>query len=430
MSRSIRVAAVQLRAHARADFDSSIDAIVESVANAAAHADLVVLPEGTLPAYVLEHDDVDEASITAAISRFASIAQASRCAIVAGAAMRSGGALRNAAVVIDVDGRLAGRADKVFLWHFDRRWFAPGETISPVRTAIGALGVMICADGRISTIARTLVDRGAELLVMPTAWVTSGRNPHDLENVQADLLARVRARENRVPFVAANKCGVEAGCVAYCGKSQIVDALGNVVAIAAEREPEIVRASVGPGESVRRSTLPAPPSRDSHAAPLRVAFAAGERGIDIARAMRFLGATVAVTPERGIGAIDAAIPTVAVGDDDVYDPGVLTAYRRAGYRAFVWTCSGHPEWWESFARARALELRLYAIVFEPGGRRAFAVDPDGAVVAGTFDEFRLAMFSLDPRRTAETTVAPETDVLEGFERAAAIAGVPPTEPAP
>ncbi|HXM07147.1 MAG TPA: carbon-nitrogen hydrolase family protein [Candidatus Acidoferrum sp.] len=423
MSRSIRVAAVQLRAHARADFESSIDTIVQSVASAASDADLVVLPEGTLPAYVLERDDVDDTAIATALSRLALLAGLHRCAIVVGAAQRCGDTLRNAAVVIDVDGRIAGRADKLFLWHFDHRWFSPGETIAPVQTSIGRMGVMICADGRIPTIARTLVDRGAEILVMPTAWVTSGRNPHQLENVQADLLARVRARENRVPFVAANKCGVELGCVAYCGKSQIVDALGNVVAIADQHQPEILRAGVAMGHSPQRAPHPAPASRESSIAPaVRVAFGIDERGLDVARAMQFLGADLAVTPQRGIGAIDAVIPTVAVSDDDVHDPGVLAAFRRAGYRAFVWTCRETSAWTESLARARALELRVYAVVFDSLAGRAFAVDPDGIVIAGTFGDFQLAMFSLDPRRTAETTVAPETDVLEGLERAGAIAG--------
>jgi predicted amidohydrolase len=423
MSRSIRVAAVQLRAHARADFESSIDAIVQSVAGAASHADLVVLPEGTLPAYVLERADVDDTAIATALSRLATLAALHRCVIVVGAALRCGDTLRTAAVVIDVDGRIAGRADKLFLWHFDHRWFSPGETIAPVQTSIGRIGVMICADGRIPTIARTLVDRGADILVIPTAWVTSGRNPHQLENVQADLLARVRARENHVPFVAANKCGVELGCVAYCGKSQIVDALGNVVAIADEHEPEILRASVDLGHAPKRAPRPAPASRESSiAASVRVAFGIDEHGLDIARAMQFLGADLAVTPQHGIGAIDRFIPTIAVSDEDVHDPGVLAAFRRAGYRAFVWTSGDTSGWTESFARARALELRVYAVDFDSVAGRAFAIDPDGIVVAGTFDDFRLAMFSLDPRRTAETTVAPETDVLEGLERAGAIAG--------
>jgi predicted amidohydrolase len=422
MSRSIRVAAVQLRAHARANFESSIDTIVQSVAGAASQADLVVLPEGTLPAYVLERDDVDDTAIATALSRLATLAKLHRCVIVVGAAVRCGDTLRNAAVVIDVDGRIAGRADKLFLWHFDHRWFSPGETIAPVQTSIGRIGVMICADGRIPTIARTLVDRGAEILVMPTAWVTSGRDPHQLENVQADLLARVRARENYVPFVAANKCGVELGCVAYCGKSQIVDALGNVLAIADQHDPEVLRASVDPGHCPQRAPHPVPASRESSITPVRVAFGIDEHGLDVARAMQFLGADLAITPQRGIGAIDAIIPTVALNDDDVHDPGVLAAFRRAGYRAFVWTCRENSGWTVSLARARALELRVYAVVFDSVAGRAFAIDPDGVVIAGTFGDFRLAMFSLDPRRTAETTVAPETDVLEGLERAGAIAG--------
>jgi predicted amidohydrolase len=422
MSRSIRVAAVQLRAHARANFESSIDTIVQSVAGAASQADLVVLPEGTLPAYVLERDDVDDAAIATALSRLTTLAKLHRCVIVVGAAVRCGDTLRNAAVVIDIDGRIAGRADKLFLWHFDHRWFSPGETIAPVQTSIGRIGVMICADGRIPTIARTLVDRGAEILVMPTAWVTSGRDPHQLENVQADLLARVRARENHVPFVAANKCGVELGCVAYCGKSQVVDALGNVLAIADQHDPQVLRASVDLGHCPQRAPHPVPASRESSMTPVRVAFGIDEHGLDVARAMQFLGADLAITPQRGIGAIDAIIPTVALNDDDVHDPGVLAAFRRAGYRAFVWTCRETSGWTESLARARALELRVYAVVFDSVAGRAFAIDPDGIVIAGTFGDFRLAMFSLDPRRTAETTVAPETDVLEGLERAGAIAG--------
>ncbi|MFZ0364192.1 MAG: hypothetical protein WAL67_08295, partial [Candidatus Cybelea sp.] len=80
---------------------------------------------------------------------------------------------------------------------------------------------------------------------------------------------------------------------------------------------------------------------------------------------------------------------------------------------------GEP-WSERLARARALELRLYIVVFDRSRSRAFAVDPDGVIVAGTFDEYRLASFSLDPRKTAETTVAPGSDVREGLERVARI----------
>ena len=115
--------------------------------------------------------------------------------------------------------------------------------------------MLVCADGRLPTIARTLVERGAEILVMPTAWVTSGRDPRALENAQADLMINVRARENGVPFLAANKCGVERGAVAYCGKSAIVAADGTFLARAPQSEAGVIAHEIeagGPASHLRR----------------------------------------------------------------------------------------------------------------------------------------------------------------------------------
>ena len=119
MNRSVRVAALQLAAHDRAGFSGAIDGIVDAVGRAAAQADLVVLPEGTLPAYVLGDAPVDSTAIEAGLARLQNIAAAEHAAIVVGAAARDGASLYNGAFVIDTDGSLAGRADKLFLWHFD-----------------------------------------------------------------------------------------------------------------------------------------------------------------------------------------------------------------------------------------------------------------------------------------------------------------------
>jgi hypothetical protein len=127
--------------------------------------------------------------------------------------------------------------------------------------------------------------------------------------------------------------------------------------------------------------------------------------------------------------LDRAIPTVAISDELAYDPVALPVYRQAGYRAAVWTASCSSEWTVAFARARALELRIYVVVFDRSADRAFAVDPDGAIVAGTFGEYRLASFTLDPRKTMETTVAPGTDIAEGLARVGTIAGRKDIEPA-
>jgi predicted amidohydrolase len=423
MIRSLRVAAVQLRAHDRAGYEQTLPSILDQIAEAANGADLVVVPEATFPAYVLGTDPLDHDAVEVAVEALRDLARRTDTALVAGVAF-GGERQRNAALVIDRDGTVAGRADKLFLWHFDRRWFEAGDRLAPVQTSIGLLGAFVCADGRIPTIARSLVDRGAEILVMPTAWVTSGRNPAVLENVQADLLARIRARENGVPFIAANKCGVEMGMVAYCGKSQIADATGGIVAIAGERDAAIIRAVVDVGTpSAHRHSVAEPTPRATVAdRPMRIAISFEPLPGDLDARLDVLDDLYAVAPQAAdrFAALDRAIPSIRVTDDDVLDPGGLVGYRRAGYRLVVWTTAGDPVWVERIARARALELRVYVIVLGQSERRAYAIDPDGVILAGTFDDFTLASFSLDPRKTMETTVAPGTDVSDGLGRIAAL----------
>ncbi len=425
MPRTLRLGALQLRAHDRRDFDTLYVSVVQRIERSARQHDLLVLPEGTFPAYVLGDSAVDERSLATVTAELQRVARESSCAIVAGIAMFRDGELHNGALVIDRDGAIAGSAEKIFLWHFDRQWFAPGTRIEPISTSLGKLGVLICADGRMPGIARALVDRGAELLVMPTAWVTSGRNPAMLENLQADLLASVRAFENGTPFVAANKCGVEMGMVAYCGKSQIVDALGETRALASQLDEEIVSARIEIGApKPYRVTLPVPTEpRAAGAGTVRVAISSRALPNDIDERLRILEANVALSPEPdGIAQLERqGVPIARVDAGDVFDPGFLIEYRLAGYRAIVLDATSTHPWLERVARARAAELRMYVIVFDRATQRAYAIDPDGTIVAGTFDGFVIASFALDLRRTEQTLVAPGTDVADGIGRVQSIA---------
>ena len=425
MSRTIRIAAVQLAAHDRLDFENALPGAIERLETAARDHDLIVAPEGTVPAYVLGAQNVDASLLARAHEQVARVARAHACTIVLGTALRREGALYNGALVFDADGSIAGSAEKIFLWHFDRQWFTAGSSLMPIDTAAGRLGVLICADGRMPSIARTLVDRGAELLVMPTAWVTSGRNPSDLENIQADLLARVRALENGVPFAAANKCGTELRMVAYCGKSQIVDADGTLLAMAPQDQPAIVSATLSlHRRAAHRSELPRiePRTMPSRTA-MRVAISHEPLPGDIDARLRILEAHLALCTHAhdDFERFDDALGAIRCDAELAYDPGFLVGYRRAGYRAAVLDALHADPWLERVARTRAAELRMYVIVFDRSAQRAYAIDPDGVVVAGTFGNFTIASFALDPARTAQTLVAPGTDVAEGIERVAALA---------
>ena len=64
---------------------------------------------------------------------------------------------------------------------------------------------------------------------------------------EREFRVAVRARENGVPLVAANKVGVEARSVAYCGKSQIVAADGSIVALASQDEETTVHGTIAIG---------------------------------------------------------------------------------------------------------------------------------------------------------------------------------------
>lgn len=425
MTRSIRVAALQLRAHDLAEFETAFEHALSRVSDAAARNDLLVLPEGTIPAYVLGSNRIDDRVVDAAIDRLAAIAARHAVAIVAGAALRTERGLVNAAVVIDGDGRIAGIAGKLFLWHFDRKWFVPGDTLTPIDTCVGRIGALVCADGRIPTLANALALRGAEILAMPTAWVTSGRDPQHLENVQADLLARVRAYENGVPFVAANKCGTEVGMVAYCGKSQIVDARGNVVRAASEDAEETIEAVVEPAPRRNAMDVLAAPNVRSGSGSnetLRVAISPHALPPDIAERLELLDAAYAIAPD-GLDSredLDRVACVVALRAEAIADPRVLAGHRRSGARVAIVDVRAHSSWTLPLVRARAIELRMYVIVFDRPSERAYAVDPDGVVVAGTFGAYRIASFSLDLHKTTQTLVAPGTDIERGLDLIASL----------
>lgn len=93
------------------------------------------------------------------------------------------------------------------------------------------VGLMTCYDLRFPELARSLVDAGAEVLVVPAAWVAG---PHKVEHWRT--LARARAIENTCYVVAVGQPGPR-----YTGHSIVVDPLGEVVVEAGEG-PEVLTA--------------------------------------------------------------------------------------------------------------------------------------------------------------------------------------------
>lgn len=123
----------------------------------------------------------------------------------------------------------------------------PGHVIPPLIEVAGMkVGLMTCYDVRFPELARRLALDGAEVLVLPAAWV---KGP--LKEMHWDLLTRARALENTCYMVAVGECGPR-----NIGNSLVVDPLGVAVANAAE-SPTLLFAELDPERVVyARQKLP------------------------------------------------------------------------------------------------------------------------------------------------------------------------------
>ncbi|WP_233964439.1 deaminated glutathione amidase [Pectobacterium versatile] len=111
-----------------------------------------------------------------------------------------------------------------------------GEEVPPLLTIAGLnVGLMTCYDIRFPELARRLVLDGADVLVLPSAWI---KGP--LKEAHWELLVRARALENTTYLVAVGECGVK-----NIGNSMVVDPLG-VVVVQAPETPALVYADIDP----------------------------------------------------------------------------------------------------------------------------------------------------------------------------------------
>lgn len=102
---------------------------------------------------------------------------------------------------------------------------APGDELPPVVDVCGVkVGVMTCYDVRFPEVARSLALRGAEILVVPAAWLRGpGKERH------WEIMLAVRALENTCYVVAAGECGAS-----NIGASMMIDPLGVVISALGE----------------------------------------------------------------------------------------------------------------------------------------------------------------------------------------------------
>jgi predicted amidohydrolase len=140
-----------------------------------AGADLVVLPEMIVSGYVTDADRllaIAEPVPGPTTERWAGIAKAADGYIVGGLCERDGERLFNTAVAVGPNG-VIGHYRKTHLFSDEKFAFTPGDLGFPlVSTRFGTIGICVCYDLRFVEVVRLLALQGAELICVPTAWLT------------------------------------------------------------------------------------------------------------------------------------------------------------------------------------------------------------------------------------------------------------------
>jgi 5-aminopentanamidase len=226
----------------------------------AAGAELLVLPECSIPGYVF--DSAEEAlPFAEEIPGPSTDTLASACArlgihVVCGLLETDGTDLFNAAVLVGPDG-LVGSYRKTHLPFLGVDRFTRGGDDLPVfDTPLGRIGIEICYDLRFPELTRALALGGADIVALPTNWPLAAR-------VNAELLCPARAYENRIYLLVANRVGVER-TAEFCGRSQIVDPAGARLAEAGPTGEGLLVADVDVELARDKSIVPAPGEYEMH----------------------------------------------------------------------------------------------------------------------------------------------------------------------
>ena len=149
-----------------------------------------------------------------------------------------GGRAYNTSVLFGPDGVELARYRKLHLFDIDlaglsyheSAWLLPGETTVAVETPLGKLGLSICYDLRFPELYRRLIDAGAQLLLVPSAFTLPTGRDH------WQVLLRARAIENQSYIIAPNQHGEHGSALTTYGRSTIIDPWGTPLACAADGE--------------------------------------------------------------------------------------------------------------------------------------------------------------------------------------------------
>ncbi|TCC01350.1 deaminated glutathione amidase [Kribbella soli] len=236
----MKVAAAQFVASI--DWQENLDTATQLIKQADADGiDLLVLPEGVLARFIEERERIREHAQPLDgpfVTGLRKATEGLELTVVVGIHEKSDNDKPFNTLVVLKDGDITGLYRKLHLYdafsQLESDNVTPADVVPELIDVNGfKVGLMTCYDVRFPELSRLLALDGADVLVLPAAWVKGPLKEHHWQT-----LVTARALENTVYVVASGECGQR-----NIGQSLIVDPLGVPLAQAAE-EPATITAVV------------------------------------------------------------------------------------------------------------------------------------------------------------------------------------------
>ena len=158
----------------------------------------------------------------------------------------------NTSVVVNSEGEIVTHYHKTHLYDAfgskESDKIKPGDQLfEPIDTPFGRIGLFVCYEVRFPEVARDQRAKGADIIIMPTAWVCG-----KMKSLHFRSLITARAIENTVYMLACDQANDKS-----IGESVVVDPMGVPVASAGgEKQLLVARVSLDRVDAVRKK-LPA-----------------------------------------------------------------------------------------------------------------------------------------------------------------------------
>ncbi|MGZ3621451.1 MAG: carbon-nitrogen hydrolase [Candidatus Binataceae bacterium] len=248
----LRIALVQMSCETepRRNLDKALARIEEAAARG---AKVICLQELFRSRYFCQSEEARNFDLAEPIpgpsSEALSAAAAAHKVVVVGSLFerRTEGIYHNTAVVLDADGRLAGRYRKMHIpddpHYYEKFYFTPGDLdFTAHRTAYATVGALVCWDQWFPEAARLVALAGAQIVFYPTAigWERGEVATVRRRQLQAwETVQRGHAIANGMFVAVVNRVGTE-DSLEFWGNSFVADPFGEVIARAGASAEEIL----------------------------------------------------------------------------------------------------------------------------------------------------------------------------------------------